>query len=234
VFLPKELRPEEARHYVLGLGGNIVPSLATDVQVYAKDYRSITLYNNEKVFPTDPDYINGTGLAYGVEALLRYSSPLLDLYGSYAWSKVTLSANDLTYAPRYDRRHTIKGIVTVHVLEGLDATLRWEYGSGYPFTQSAGAYDRLRLSDIDIDRLPQGAGGSMRTLGEKNAARLPAYHRMDAGITFYTVVGMFRAIAGVSVINLYDAQNILYYDRATGKTDYMTPFFPTASLSVEF
>ena len=234
LYLPDNLRPEEARHYVLGLEGNILPSLATTVQVYAKDYSSIVLYNTAKVFPDDPDYISGTGLAYGVEALLRYSSQLLDLYGSYAWSKVDLSANGMTYAPRYDRRHAIKAVATIHILENLDATLRWEYGSGYPFTQSAGSYSRLTLSNIDIDPIPEGGGGPTRSLGQKNAARLPAYHRMDAGITYKLSLGMFRGTLGVSVINIYDAKNILYYDRATGRTDYMIPFFPTASLTVEF
>ena len=234
LYLPDKLRPEEARHYVLGIEGNILPSLATSVQVYAKDYSSITLYNSTKVFPDDPDYISGTGLAYGAEFLLRYSSQLLDLYGSYAWSKVTLSANGTTYAPRYDRRHAIKGVATIHLFENFDATVRWEYGSGYPFTQSAGSYSRLTLSDIDIDPLPEGEGGPTRTLGDKNTSRLPAYHRMDAGLTYKLAIGMFKATLGVSVINLYDAKNILYYDRGTGKTDYMIPFFPTASLTVEF
>ena len=233
LWLPDNLRPEEARHYVLGIDGNILPPLATSVQIYSKDYRSITLYNPAKVFPDDPDYITGTGLAYGVEALLRYSSPLLDLYGSYALAHVTVSENALTYAPRYDRRHTIKAVGTIHLFESVDATLRWEYGSGYPFTQGTGAYTGLTLSGIGTDPYPEGGGGPVRSLGEKNATRLPAYHRMDAGVTYRLAVGTFRGTLGVSVINLYNAKNILYYDRTTGKTQYMIPFFPTASLTVE-
>jgi len=234
VWLPDRLRPEEARHYVLGLEGNLLPTLATSVQFYLKDFRSITLYNADKVFPDDPDYINGTGIARGVEALLRYGTPVLDVYASYALSAVTVSANDVTYAPRYDRRHTVKATATVHLLEGLDATLRWEYGSGYPFTQSAGQYTRLTLGNIDTDPYADGPGSYAQSLGAKNGARLPAYHRVDAGITYRQAVGMFRASAGLSIINLTDTKNILFYDRASGKTDYMIPFFPTASLTLEF
>ena len=234
LYLPEALRPEVARHYVLGIEGNILGPLATSLQVYAKSYPSLTVYNQAKIFPEDPDYINGTALAYGAELLLRYGSPLLDLYGSYALSKVTLTQEGFSYAPRYDRRHTIKAVATIHLFEGLDATLQWEYGSGYPFTQSAGFYDRLLLSSIGVDPFPGGTPVSTRSLGDKNAARLPAYHRLDAGITYSLLVGPFKGNLGLSVINIYDQKNILYFDRLTGRTDYMIPFFPTASLSVEF
>jgi outer membrane cobalamin receptor len=234
IFLPDNLRPEEAHHYVVGIEGNIFPSLALSLQAYEKDYKSLTLYNNLKVYPDDPDYLNGTGTARGAEALVRFSSSFVDIFASYAFSKVEVSANGTSYAPRYDRRHTAKAVTSFHLFEGFDLTFRWDYGSGYPFTQNAGFYDRLSLSDIGTDPFPGGLGTSSRTLGDKNAARLPAYHRVDAGLTYKIGFWMFRGTAGVSVINIADHKNILYYDRKTGKTDYMIPFFPTASLSLEF
>ena len=234
VFLPEELRPEVAHHYVLGVEGNLLPSLALSVQAYAKEYSSLTLYNSLKVFPEDPDYINGTGLARGAEALVRFASPFVDILASYSLSDVTVSVNNTTYAPRYDRRHTLKAVSTFHLFDGLDFTLRWDYGSGYPFTQNAGFYDRLSLSGIGTDPFPGGTGTPSRTLGQKNAARLPAYHRLDAGVTYKISLGSLRGTVGASVINLSNQKNILYYDRNTGKTDYMIPFFPTASLSLEF
>ena len=234
ILLPSELRPEEAHHYVLGVEGNVFPSLALSLQGYYKSYPSLTLYNSTKIYPGEPDYVNGTGEAYGVEALTRFSSPLVDIYASYTYSYVTVSANDITYYPRYDRRHMVKAITTFHMLRGLDLSLRWEYGSGYPFTQNAGYYDRLSLSGIGTDPFPEGTGTPSRTLGDKNTARLPAYHRLDLSLTYSASIGGIRGTAGVSVINIYGQKNILYYDRATGKTDYMIPFFPTASLTIEF
>ena len=61
IYLPDELRPEEARHYVAGIEGRLAPRLSTSLQVYLKDYRAIALYNPDKIFAEDPDYINGTG-----------------------------------------------------------------------------------------------------------------------------------------------------------------------------
>lgn len=234
LYLPKELRPEEAYHGVFALEGNVFPSLAASLQVYGKRYPSLTLYNSVKVFPDDPDYINGDGLAYGAEFLLRYSSPLADLNASYAWSRVDVTAGGVSYPPRYDRRNTIKVLGTGHILSNLDLTLRWEYGSGYPFTQGEGFYSRLTLSDLGRDPFPGGTTVRTRVLGPKNAARLPAYYRVDAGITYTIPLGPFRAIFGASVVNLSDAKNILFYDRTTGRTQYMTPFFPTASFTLEY
>jgi hypothetical protein len=57
---------------------------------------------------------------------------------------------------------------------------------------------------------------------------------MDAGVSYRMTVGIFRGTVGASVMNLYDARNILYYDRNTGKTAYMIPFLPTASFTLEF
>jgi len=234
IFLPDDLRPEVAHHYVVGVEGNILPSLALSLQAYSKYYSSLTLYNSLKVYPEDPDYINGTGLARGAEGLVRFASPFVDIFASYTLANVDVSTNNVTYSPRYDRAHTIRAVSTFHLFEGLDFTLRWDYGSGYPFTQNAGFYDRLPLSGIGTDPFPGGMGSPSRTLGAKNAARLPAYQRWDAGVMYRIGFGRFRGTVGISVINVTDQKNILYYDRTTGKTYYMIPFFPTASFSLEF
>ena len=234
LYLPDALRPEEADHYVLGLEGSLTRRLSLSVQGYVKDYKSIALYNPDKIFPADPDYIAGTGLSSGIETLVRYAAPAFDLYASYALSRARVSVDDLTYAPRYDQTHAVKAMGVLHLTPALDVTLRWEYGSGYPYTQNAGWYTPLSLDGIGTDPFPSGEGEPTRVLGEKNAARLPAYHRLDASVSFRFSLGALRGSAGVNCLNVENARNILYYDRTTGKTDYMLPFFPSAFTTVEF
>lgn len=234
VYLPENLRPEEADHYVFGLEGNFTPRLSASVQGYVKDYTSIALYNPDKIFPTDPDYISGTGRSSGIETLLRYSAPPGDLYASYVISRARVSTSGLMYAPRYDQTHAVKAMAVIHLLENVDVTVRWEYGSGYPYTQNAGFYSRLSLEDIDKDPFPGGTGSPMRVLGDKNTARLPAYRRLDGGVAYRFSFPGVRGSAGVNILNLENTKNILYYDRTTGKTDYMMPFFPSAFITAEF
>jgi hypothetical protein len=234
VFLPRSLRPEVAHHAIAGVEGNLLPSISTDVQLYAKSYHSLVLYNREKIFPEDPDYVRGTGESNGGEALVRFASTTMDLYAAYSLGWVTVHSGGTSYGPRYDRRHAVKALGTLRPWENVEIAVRWEYGSGSPYTQNAGFYDRLTLDGIADDSFPGGSGSPVRVLGPKNAARLPSYHRMDAGVTYRFTVGNVRGTTGMSLMNVFDTKNILYYDRKTGNTDYMIGFFPSASLTLEF
>lgn len=232
--IPTGLKPEEAHHYVFGVEGLPASNFSLSVQTYLKNYPSLVVYNREKLYPTDPDFINGTGKAYGTEFLARFNLSVVEAYLSYslAWSRVT---NDgLTYPPRYDRRHTINLLGVVHPLRDVDVAVRWEFGSGYPYTQSAGYYDRLLFGGIGNGQLIGESGQPYSILEEKNAARLPAYYRIDASATYHFVLSPFRGSVGASFANLTDRKNILSYDRKTGQRINMLDFFPSATLKMEF
>jgi hypothetical protein len=87
-------------------------------------------------------------------------------------------------------------------------------------------------------KLLDGSSQSYIHVSEKNGYRLPAYHRLDLGISrsFYTNSNKF--VLGFSIFNLYNNQNIWYrqYDLNTqpiSVTDVkMLGFTPTVSLQV--
>jgi len=234
IKVPEELRPEESDHYVIGLEGNALPTLSASLQAYYKSYGSLVTYNRDKIDARDPDYINGTGNAYGLESLIRYSVPLVDIYAAYTlgWTKIT--ANGFTYYPRYDRRHNLNLLAVVRPMEALEAALRWEIGGGLPFTQTIGYYDRLTMTDIFRGPYEGETGKPYSILGEKNTARLPAYHRLDASVTYHFTLRPLTGSLGVNIINVYDHRNVFYFDRKTGQQVNMLPFFPTATLTLEY
>jgi hypothetical protein len=234
IQVPDELQSEQSDHYVLGIEGNIVRELSTNVQLYYKHYGSLVTYNRDKVDARDPDYVNGTGRAYGLEALIRYGVPMVDLYAAYTLGWTTVTSNRFTYYPRYDRRHTLNVLAVVHPLERLEATLRWEVGSGFPFTQTIGYYDRLVFGGIFDGSFVGETGKPYSLLGQKNAARLPTYHRLDASVTYRFVIEPLKGTVGLSVINLYNQRNVFYFDRKTGQRVDMLPFFPSAALTIEY
>ena len=234
IQVPEKLKAERADHFVLGLEGNVLPALSTNLQTYYKYYGSLVMYNRDKVDALDPDYVGGTGSAYGVEALIRYASNTLDLYAAYTLGWTTVTENGFTYYPRYDRRHNLNLLTVVHAGSGVDVTLRWELGSGFPFTQTIGYYDRLNLKDIFHGPYIGETGAAYAILGDKNAARLPAYHRLDASATYRFAIKPVTGTLGVHVVNVYNHQNIFYFDRTTGQQTNMLPFFPTATLALEF
>lgn len=234
IQVPEQLRSQQADHYVVGIEGNVFRELSTSLQTYYKHYGSLVTYNRDKVDASDPDYVNGTGRAYGVEALIRYGIPLVDFYAAYTLGWTTITTNNFTYYPRYDRRHTLNLLSVFRPLEGLDVTFRWEVGSGFPFTQTVGYYDRLLLGGIFGGSFVGETGKPYSILGEKNAARLPTYHRLDGSITYRFTLGPVKGTVGMHVVNLYDHRNIFYFDRKTGQRVDMLPFFPSATLNVEY
>jgi hypothetical protein len=234
IHIPSTLKPEIAEHYVIGLDGNIFPELSLNVQSYYKDYRSLVVYNRDKIDALDPDFINARGNAYGAELLIRYAIPFFDFYGAYTLSRTSITSLGLTYPPRYDREHTVNLLGELHIFEGVDANVRWEFGSGFPYTQTAGYYDRLSLTDFYLQPFVFESGAPYIALGAKNAARLPAYQRLDLGLSYRFQVSSIKARAGLNIINVYGHQNIFYFDRATGRQVNMLPFFPTATLELEY
>ena len=234
IQVPQELKSEQADHYVLGLEGNVLPSLSTNFQSYYKSYGRLVTYNREKVDASDPDYVGGTGKAYGLESLIRFSSKLVDVYAAYTLGWTSITTSGFTYYPRYDRRHTLNLLTVFHPAEGFDVTLRWEVGSGFPFTQTVGYYDRLSFQDLFRGYSLGETGKPYAVLGDKDAARLPTYHRLDASATYQFTLRPIKGTAGVHVVNVYDRRNIFYFDRKTGQQINMLPFFPTATLSIEY
>jgi ferric enterobactin receptor len=71
-------------------------------------------------------------------------------------------------------------------------------------------------------------------LGEKNAAHLPTYHRLDVTATYKFVMKPVTGNVGISLVNVYNSKNILYYDRKTLQKITMLPFLPSAFIKMEF
>ncbi|HWP83516.1 MAG TPA: TonB-dependent receptor [Bacteroidota bacterium] len=233
IRVPNELKSETADHYVFGVEGNIWRTLSTSFQGYYKHYGSLVTYNRDKVDAIDPDYVNGSGRSYGLETLIRYGDALMDLYAAYTlgWTLVTLK--DFEYPPRYDRRHSINLLGVAHLFESLDITIRWEIGSGFPFTQSVGYYDRNTFDDVFDEPFVDETGKPYILQGRKNGARLPWYHRLDFSLTYRFNLKVVKGNAGLHLVNVYDRKNIFYFDRKTGQRVNMLPFFPSATLNLE-
>jgi len=234
IQVPREIRSERADHFVLGIEGNALRNFSTGAQLYHKSFGSLVAYNRDKINAADPDYVQATGRASGMELLGRYGSETVDIFLSYALAWTTITNAGLIYAPRYDRRHTLNLLVTTRVLENLSSSVHWGYGSGLPFTQTKGYFDRLPLTDMFREGYVHQTGEPYTLLAQKNAARLPAYHRLDIGAEYRLQIQSVRVTVGLSIANVSDRRNIFYFDRRTGQTLHMIGFFPSASLTLEY
>jgi hypothetical protein len=134
---------------------------------------------------------------------------------------------------------------------GLEAGLRWNFGTGLPYTRPLGTYQYLS------PRLIPGAGlelsgGSDDTededseelygvvLSERNAARYPARHRLDLSLRWNLDRSWGRLTPYISVLNVYNRKNVLFYfyeyqqDPPVRTGISMFPVLPTLGLEVSF
>lgn len=166
--------------------------------------------------------------------LLRFGTPFIDCYAAYTLGWTTIDANAYTYPPKYDRRHAINLLTTINLYKQLYASLRWEFGSGVPTTETVGYYDRIQLPSPYVPSFADLTGEPYTMLGQKNAARLPAYHRMDLSIGYRFTLSFIRGSVGFNVTNVYDQKNIFYFDRKTGHQIDQLPFYPSIALDLEY
>jgi hypothetical protein len=234
IRVPENIPSEQADHFVFGLSGNLSELASLNLEAYYKNYGSLVVYNRDKVDATDPDYVQGTGRSYGLELMYRSKIDWVDLYGAYSLSWAIVNNQGITYYPRYDRRHHLNLMVVGRPAKGLSMTLRWEYGSGFPYSQTTGYFDQLTFGNALPGQFELENGSPYVMIGEKNAARLPAYHRMDASVAYDVNVLGFNVALGVDLLNVYDNKNFFYFDRKIGQVINMLPFYPSASLTIKY
>ena len=184
------------------------------------------------------DFIIETAKTYGFDALLKFSKNRLFIWTVYSYGKSTRWDGIKTYAPVFDRRHNIN-VVTSYLFgakKTFELNLRWNLGSGLPFTPTAGFYQN--------ESFPSGITTNVTTtnqqtmgiiLGNFNSERLPYYHRLDITVKKnYKFKGKYVLEIVGSVTNAYDRKNIFYVNRVTNETIYQFPILPSLGMSFKF
>lgn len=233
IITPGYLNPSNAVHYITGLEITPSQSLFFDLEGYYKLIHNLIIVNDNKYFQTDPDFITGKGESYGLEFQMNYRRLPVNLSLSYSLAWSFKEVNGVKFAPRYDSRHNLNVILEYDFGSGWTATASWLFASGLPFTQIAGYYDKLTISDLTVRNYMLDSYFPFTLLGERNIGRLPDYHRLDLGVSKVFQLGDFKIYADVSLLNVYNRHNIFYFKRDTGERIDMLPFLPSATIKVE-
>lgn len=233
VISPKYLVPSTATHYILGLETDPFTNVSFNVEGYYKLVKNLPLLNDNKILPSDPDFIAGTGESYGVEVYTKITPNPFNFTASYTYAFAYKKVDGKTYYPRYDIRHTLNLGLEVNLGNDWSASAVWTYHSGLPFTQIIGYYDKYYLQNIFAQWDQLDPRDPYTIIGIQNLGRLPDYHKLDLTLSKKFIIEPFTFYADVSVINVYNRKNIFYFKRDTGERVNMLPFLPTATLKVE-
>ena len=210
-----------------------------NLEGYYKTFDQMIVVNRNKLKSTEPNYVVEKGNAYGMDFSAKYQIRNLYVWGTYSLGFVQRDDGEQIYPTIFDRRHNINLLSSISFGNdnSWEFSARWNFGSGFPFTKTQGFFNQLLFAD--------GAGTSYETENPdfigviyaqtRNGGRLPYYHRLDISLkkTIYFSMHSHLEILA-SVTNVYDRNNIFYFDRINYERVDQLPILPTLGLKFAF
>jgi hypothetical protein len=241
-------RLQKSRDIIIGSEIDITKHLDLNVEAYYKFFKQLTNINRDKIYPDNgqysnqPDYLTKDfiveqGESFGIDFVLKYEFKKLYLWAVYSLGQVTRNDGIREYAPHFDRRHNVNLVASYTFGKNLnwEFNARWNYGSGFPFTKTAGFYEYLNFANGLYTNPYTENGENGIIYGDLNTGRLPDYHRMDISLkrTFAWGKNNLLEVSG-SLINVYNRENIFYFDRVRYKRINQLPILPSIGINMTF
>ncbi len=245
---------QKAKHLVVGVEYDLTDHITLNAEFYYKRFDQLLNANRNKRYSDDDedysmqsssyyqpeylrkDYIVEEGYASGFDLSAQMDLERLYLWATYSLGFVERTDEIQTYTPHYDRRHTVNILATYALGEQREweFSARWTFGSGYPFTQTQGVFERLTFGSIGGDYTRENGEYSIH-YAELYKGRLPSYHRLDLGVKRKFSLGARSILElSLSATNVYSRQNIFYFKRTTFERINQLPIMVYAGASLTF
>ena len=160
------------------------------------DYRNgAELILNEEV---EGDLVYGSGRAYGFELQIEKKKGKLTGWISYTLSRSLRKFDEINngeeFSARQDRIHDISIVTMYRINKAIALSASWIYYTGDAVTFPSGKYEI--------------GGTTIPLYTERNGYRMPDYHRLDFGFTWYMKDRKkFKHNLNFSIYNLYAREN---------------------------
>lgn len=199
------VKPEIADQISLGYSRNFNNNnYELNAEVYYKDMKNqIDFKNGAQIgFDTGADVeselLFGKGRAYGLELIAKKKSGKLTGWISYTLSKTERKINGINnnewYNARMDKTHDLSIVATYQLNPKWSFSGLFVYSTGNAVTFPTGKYELN--------------GQTIFQYSNRNADRMPAYHRMDLSATYEPSTNKrFRGSWTFGIYNLYGREN---------------------------
>lgn len=245
---PVTHRLQKARHAVIGTDYRLSKHLTLNIESFVKLFDQITNINRDKLFDDDEfnadkparlkqDFVIETGDAYGGDISLKYANKGWYIWSVYSLTYVNRFDGIQTYQPIFDRRHNANIVVSYEFdkKNPTDVSFRWNFGSGFPFTQTQGFYEKYNFKDGLATDYTSSNGNLGILYSDINQGRLPYYHRLDFSISRKWRMSQGRTFNAIfSIVNVYNRANIFYFDRIRNIRVDQLPFLPSLGCNYQF
>lgn len=242
-----------------GIEGFIDIDWFWSLEGYYRDFDGVVSLNTADN-PNDEfdDILSGDGVSWGVDAMLRKETGAVTGWTAVSFLKADRTFPDFlspiepaplrSFPPIFDRRVDVDFVLRFPGPWGWDAGLRWNFGTGIPYTRALGSYSYFTPryvegggldwtgSDDNVDR----EGGYGVVVGSRNSARYPNYHRMDLSFRRTFEKGWGVMTPYLNLVNAYNQRNVLFYfyeyniAPPTRSGISMFPVLPTIGLEISF
>ncbi len=233
-----DFRYQRSIHAIGGVEIDLTPNLELNIEPYYKYFPQLININRNKTSPTESNFVTEIGNAYGIDFLLRYNTKDIFLWAAYSHAYVNRDDGEQVFPTHFDRRHNINlvGNYKFGASRNWEAGVRWNLGSGFPFTLTQGFYEDFDFEDgINSDYV--GANGNLGIIysDNRNSGRLPYYHRLDVSLkrtiefTKYLKLELYTGVT-----NVYNRENIFFFDRIRYERVNQLPLLPSAGMTMSF
>ncbi|MBI1222047.1 MAG: TonB-dependent receptor [Bacteroidetes bacterium] len=216
-------------------------SIELSVEAYYKSMKNtVELIDNADISfneAIESQVVAGRGRAYGVEFLLRKTKGKTTGWIAYTLSRSQRKADNINhndwYNFRYDRRHYLTTVVTHEFNSKFTLAGNFIFATGNAYTAPVGQYTLN--------------GKVVALYSDRNALRIPAYHRLDLSLTYTPKVKKYKRFQNernwvFSIYNVYGRKN--YYtldfrvDETTGQNaaykTYLFRMVPSVTYNFKF
>ena len=236
---PVTSKLQKARHLLAGFEKDIGTGLQLNVEGFIKDFTQLVVINRNKTRQSQPDFATEIGEAYGVDFSAKYETSKFYLWATYSLAFVNRFDGDQEFPTVFDRRHNVNFLTTYTFGQDQDFlfSLRWNLGSGFPFTQTVAFYDNNTFQEgvstqYETDN-PENIGIIFSDV--RNGGRLPFYHRLDVSLQKTFQFSESRNLElNASITNAYNRNNIFFFDRVEFEREDQLPIIPAISAKFNF
>ncbi|MBK7104823.1 MAG: TonB-dependent receptor [Ignavibacteriae bacterium] len=174
------IKPEVSNLFSLGYFRNFNNNLfESSIEIYYKDMQNLIEYKNgADIFLNEyieSQLVFGSGWAYGLEFYFEKKVGKFTGWLSYTLSTTKRKFEEInngnSFPARQDRTHDIALVGIYNLNDKWSFSANWIYYTGLAATFPSGKYQ--------ID------GETINLFTERNGYRMPDYHRLDLGATYY-------------------------------------------------
>ena len=199
------VKPQIGNQYSVGVYKNLLRDMYEfSIELYYKDMKNQTEYKegftpiSEAAKSLEKQYTQGDGYSYGAEFFVNKTYGKLTGWVGYtlSWTKRTFPEinGGMEFPAKHDRRHDISFMLSYDVLPQLTLSFVWVYATGNTMTIPVGFYF------VGWNKVTE--------YSDKNAFRVPPYHRMDISINWMIKkTERFENSLNFSIYNAYNRRN---------------------------